>query len=185
MLTEKGWAMSMQTASRWLRRWAGVCLSCLLASTFASAEEPDPSTPEQPPKAAEAAEPGSGDPEPVALDRLLQLPESYGVEGGEPPSGGASASDWRARFADADEELALARRSLADAQRELEATAGDSSQWQISAPGVRADAENSGTGLANRQRVRRYREEVEEAERRRRALEIEADLAGVPAPWRE
>lgn len=163
---------------------AGIALLLVTAPPvgFASSEDPVPASGSDEPAGAASG----ASQQPVALDRLLQLPDSYGVEKKEPVKGGATASDWRARFDEADTKVAEAKQALAEAQRELEAQAVDSSQWQISAPGVRADAEQSGaTGLAGRQRVRRHREEVENAERRRRALDVEADLARVPDDWRK
>ena len=118
------------------------------------------------------------------LDQLLQLPDAYAEPTGARRVAGASAGEWRNRFSDADFDIAEAKKQLTEAHRLLEAGANDSSQWQIAAPGASPDPEASGAGLSNRQRVRRGRQELESAETRRRALDVEADLAGVPENWR-
>jgi hypothetical protein len=125
----------------------------------------------------------------VGLDQLLQLPDSYSTGAastGEVELAGASAPEWRVRFAEADEQIGTSKRELVEAQRLMETNANGSSQWNLSAPGVQADAsQDSSTGLPLRQRIRRLREDVAEAERSKRALEVEADLAGVPDSWRQ
>ncbi len=67
---------------------------------------------------------------------------------------------------------------------DLGEVAGDSGQWSVAAPGTTPNPENTPLSYKLRQEIRRQREEVERAERRLRALEIEADLAEVPAEWR-
>ena len=142
----------------------------------------------QPALAGEEA--GSAEPAPpvVDLDRLLQLPSSYSSSSalGGAELGGANAEQWRARFVEADQQLTTAKSDLADAKRLMEENAGSGGDWNMSAPGVQASSgKDSASGLPLRQRIRKLREEVDEAERSKRGLEVEADLAGVPARWRE
>ena len=126
---------------------------------------------------------------PVGLDQLLRLPDSYSLGGAgkaDTEVAGSNAPEWRERFAEADARVDQAKAQLAKAQKTLASNASDSSQWNLSAPGVKATTtKDSTTGLPLRQQIRRSREEVEAAERDKRALEVEADLAGVPAQWRE
>lgn len=120
----------------------------------------------------------------IGLDRLLQLPDSYATGSqttGQTGVTGATASQWRSRFSEADERIEDSKRQLLEAQRLLESNASSSSQWNLSAPGVQADAsQDSSTGLPLRTRIRRLRQQLEQAEHDKRALEVEADLAGVP-----
>jgi hypothetical protein len=138
----------------------------LFAPTAAGAQQP-------------AAPPGGkGD-----LDRLLKLPDSldYGYE----KRGGASRSEWRARFAEARQSLASAESALARAQQELADEGGKSDAWNVAPPGLPAAASNEGTeAFQLREEVRRQRAEVERARLRLRELEVEANLAGVPEEWR-
>ena len=127
-----------------------------------------------------------GDPPPppeVDFDRLMRLPSSY--TSGAARQGGATASDWRVRFAEADASLADAKQSLSDAQSKLEHTAADSSQWQMGAPGLGTpDAEHATVSYKLRAEIRSLREELAQAEKKRKDLAIEADLSGVPDSWR-
>jgi len=135
---------------------------------------------------AAAAEEGAGGEgasgaPPVGLDRLLRLPDSY--EAGAERRGGATASEWRARFSTAHEELKEAEAELEKAQREMEQLAGDTGNYQVSAPGVQ-NPENSPVNFGLRQELRQRREDVAREERALRALHVEADLAEVPESWR-
>ena len=53
----------------------------------------------------------------------------------------------------------------------------------MSAPGAQAGAENSPVSFRLRQELRKQRDELAAAERRLNELEVEANLAGVPAEW--
>ena len=132
---------------------------------------------------------GSEPPPPkVDIDRLLRLPTSYtsgSYDDGAPRQRGATASDWRRRFAEADEALDGAKRNLSDAQSKLEHTAADSAQWQMGAPGLGTpDADHATVSYKLRAQIRTLRDELEVAEKKRKDLAIEADLAGVPDTWR-
>ncbi len=121
-------------------------------------------------------------PPPVQLDRLLKLPDSLDLETSR--RGGATRSEWRARFAEAREGLEGAQAALEAAQRKLEAMAEDKAGWQMSAPGVQAmNPEDSPVSYELRQELRRQREDIERFERRLQDLGIEAKLAGVPDEW--
>jgi hypothetical protein len=125
---------------------------------------------------------------PVGLDALLRLPSDTTRAG--PPEGGAAVSGpdreyWESRFTAVRGELEEARSGLEHAQNQLEEMARKTEGWQMAAPGAQVTAENTPVSYKLRQDIRRYREEVESAERRLRDLEVEASLAGVPAEWRE
>ena len=134
------------------------------------------------PVAAQPADPAEpADPARVPLDALFKLPAA------PPPAARGEEAErerWRERFASQRRDLSLARRNLAESQRQLEELAEGSDAWQISAPGAQNTAENSPLSYKLRQDIRRQREEVDRAERALRELEIEASLAGVPAEWR-
>ena len=138
------------------------------------ASVPDPQ--DAPPPAPEEPDPA------VDLDRLLRLPNSY--EADVDRRGGATASEWRARFGAARKEAEDARTRLATAEAELEKASGTSSAWQVSAPGT-SDPQTSPISLRLREQIRSEREAITAAERRLRALDVEADLAAVPPDWRE
>ena len=118
----------------------------------------------------------------VELERLLQLPESFDA-GGE-RRGGASESEWRGRFLKAREDVDATRHSLDEAQKQLESLAGDTGSYQVAAPGA-TDPQNSPVSFQLRQEIRRHREELGRAEKRQRALDVQANLADVPEPWRQ
>ena len=119
----------------------------------------------------------------VELDALLKLPNTLDFR--EERKGGAGAGDWRRRFRESDERIVRAKRKLAEVDAQLdEAAEGGGSQWQMAPPGQQASGEVGPLSFKLREALRRARAEVEEAERARRALEVEADLAGVPAAWR-
>ncbi len=121
---------------------------------------------------------------PVDLDRLLRLPRSEQAIHENPRPGGATRSQWRARFSKARADLEDARVALAAAKKELEELAGDSTPWQMAVPGGLANAsENSPISFRLVQEIRRQREEVEHSQRRLRDLEVESNLAGVPEEW--
>jgi hypothetical protein len=136
-----------------------------------------------PPAAAEEATA----PPTVDLDRLLRLPQSLDLE--PAARGSATKAEWRERFDTARSELAEARAALAETQAKVAEVAGETSAWQMSAPGIGGLDPGAGTrdgpldyDLSNE--MRRNRREVARAERRLSELEIEANLAGVPEDWR-
>jgi hypothetical protein len=146
-------------------RCLAVLLGGLAAATASFAEEP-------------AQDEG------VSLDRLLKLPDGFGTESER--RAGATASEWRSRFEATERAVTDARDALARAQAELEAAAGESGDWQLTPPGASGPprTDESTVSFRLRQEVRRRREQLEQAERSSRQLEIEADLAGVPEDWR-
>lgn len=130
------------------------------------------------------------EPEPsVGLDQLLRLPPPRPSSAGDPTDrpGGATAPEWRARFAAARAEIARAEEALDEAQAKLARISTSSGQWQMSAPGLggktNSDPTNSPVSYELHQEVRRQREEIERGERRLQELKVEASLAGVPEAW--
>jgi hypothetical protein len=123
-------------------------------------------------------------PAPVELDRLYKLPAA--VEAPSQQIGGATKTQWRARFTSARAELEAARSGLEASQKKLGEVAGGSEAWQIAPPGAGAQgASEAPVDYALRAEVRRQREDLTRSEKNLRELTIEADLAGVPADWRE
>ncbi len=112
----------------------------------------------------------------------MRIPRTTSVE--TVRHGGATRSEWQARFAEAQENLDQARAALAAARTELEELAGDQGNWQMAAPGMpQGTSENSPLSYRLLHEIRRQREEVARFERRLRDLQIEANLAGVPDEW--
>lgn len=125
------------------------------------------------------------DPPPdVGLDQLLKVPDRVHVASER--RGGATRSEWRARFEAARAERDDAEAKLAEVRAKLEEKAEDSGSWQMTAPGGAGPAANEAP-LHYRlsQEIRHQREEVERAEKRLRELRVEANLAGVPSDWIE
>lgn len=118
----------------------------------------------------------------VELGRLLRLPDSYQRPAESRRGMGQNA--WESRFELARLGLYTAQLALEKAQTELGEVADDSSQWSVAAPGTNPNPENTPLSYKLRQEIRRQRESIERAERKLRSLEIEADLADVPAGWR-
>lgn len=120
----------------------------------------------------------------VDLDRLLQLPPPEPFIHGNPRPGGATRTQWKARFSEARGDLEKARMALAAAKQELEELAGDSAAWRMAVPGGQPDSNaNSPVSFRLIQEIRRQREEVAHGQRRMKELEVEANLAGVPEDW--
>jgi hypothetical protein len=146
---------------------------------------PSPGTPEEVdarPGATGETEPAA-DPGPeVGLDKLLRLPNSF--EADIDRRGGATASEWRLRFDKARGGVDEAKEKLVKAEKELDQISGSSTSWQVSAPGA-SDPQTSPLSLRLRQEVKAHRAEIEQAERELRSLDVAADLAAVPAEWRE
>jgi hypothetical protein len=118
----------------------------------------------------------------VGLDKLLRLPNSF--EADIDRRGGATASQWRLRFQKARDGVEEAKKQLAKTEQELDKISVSSTSWQVSAPGA-SDPQTSPLSLRLRQDVKGHRLEIEEAERALRSLDVGADLAAVPAEWRE
>ena len=125
----------------------------------------------------------SGEPAPqVALDDLLRLPSGYAESAGR--KGGATAPEWRARFAAARTRVSDAEKELERLDKELGALSQDASAWSVAAPGS-SDPQSGPLNLRLRQQIKDQKAAIEEAERDLRALEVEADLAAVPPDWRQ
>jgi hypothetical protein len=149
--------------------WRVVLAAALLAAGPLAGEEG---------AAPEAPASGEG----AALERLLTLPDagSYGVE----RRGGLSRGEWRARFQDVTQALASEREALDEAEGRLDEAAGSASNWQMApVPGMQPSPD-APLDYQLRVAIRRHRSEIERLERRLKQLEIEANLAGVPAEWR-
>jgi hypothetical protein len=138
-----------------------------------------------PPALAEEPAAASG----VPLDRLLKLPPSLPAQGEVEKRGGATRDEWQARFSAAREQLERARKELEGARADLQGRVDeDGSSWKMAAPGLGTSAkppsEAGPIDYKLSQDLRRGREDVERAEKRLQDLEVEANLAGVPAEWR-
>jgi hypothetical protein len=170
--------MTMSARAPWRRRrWRPAWLAAILLLGAASQAE----QPAQSPVAAGEASPVAA---PVALERLLKLPDS--LDYSLPSRGGATRPEWRARFESLRGELDEQRQGLEEAQAEIEKAAGSVDAWQVgpAIPGV----EGGGDGPLDyrlRQQIRRHRAEIQRLERDLRALEVEANLVSVPPDWRE
>lgn len=135
--------------------------------------------------------PGSsiGDADKPGLDALLQLPTGYGTRSTAETVAGAGETEWRRRFRETTSALSAARAALEQTKRELDRTAGDSgnTQWNVAPPTGGGDGQSPGTSPLSfklRQALRENRLALDAAKRSLRALEIEANLAGVPQDWR-
>lgn len=138
------------------------------------------------PLAAGGAEPEAKAPAPPAieLDRLLKLPAS--VEIPREQIGSASKNQWRARFTSARAEHEAALAALEAAHKKLGTASEETDAWLIAPPGSGATgAAEAPVDYQLKQEMRRQREDLTRSERQLRELTIEADLAGVPADWRE
>ena len=170
-------------------RWAAALVAGALVGLgpfTAVAEEPDLMvTPggeaERPPSEEPPEPPEAGDP--VALDQLLQLPSTMSFD--QEKRNGASRETWRARFRDSHREIQVAKAKLEASYAALDELAGSGGggQWQMAPPGAN-NTEVTPMSFKLREEIREGKERVAEAERKHRELEIQADLAGVPAAWR-
>ena len=146
-----------------------LALAVALAAGLARAEE-------------EAPAPAAGAEQPADLERLLTLPggESYGVD----RRGGLSRGEWRSRFTEIQDALANERKALGEAEGRLDEAAGSASNWQMApVPGMQPSPD-APLDYQLRVAIRRHKSEIERLERKLKQLEIEANLAGVPAEWR-
>ena len=120
--------------------------------------------------------------QPAELDRLLTLPggQNYGVD----RRGGLSRGEWRSRFTEIEDALAKERTALSEAEGRLDEAAGSASNWQMApVPGMQPSPD-APLDYQLRVAIRRHKSEIERLERKLKQLEIEANLAGVPAEWR-
>jgi hypothetical protein len=120
--------------------------------------------------------------QPADLERLLTLPggESYGVD----RRGGLSRGEWRSRFTEIQDALVSERKALSEAEGRLDEAAGSASNWQMApVPGMQPSPD-APLDYQLRVAIRRHKSEIERLERKLKQLEIEANLAGVPAEWR-
>jgi hypothetical protein len=145
------------------RRGWTLCLGLALAAGVAG------------PAAVADAQPG--------IDKLLKIPDTgtYSTD----LRGGVSRAEWRQRFHEARGSVDAAEKALAASQTKLSTAAGDKSEWQFSPPGLPAQpSEDSSSNYQLREQVRRQRGELDRAHMRLRELDVQANLAGVPADWR-
>ena len=130
---------------------------------------------------SEEEAPAAGE-QPADLERLLTLPggESYEVD----RRGGLSRGEWRSRFVEVQDALASERQALSEAEGRLDEAAGSASNWQMApVPGMQPSPD-APLDYQLRVAIRRHKSEIERLERKLKQLEIEANLAGVPAEWR-
>lgn len=138
-------------------------------------------TGEAPQALPEKAPPADAVPD-IGLENLLKLPSSW--EGSEQTRRGLSAGQWRARFAGLAKEQQAVEEGLREARRELDGMAGQGGgPWQMGAPGSN-NTEVTPMSFKHRELIRSGKEQLEAIRRRERALNIEADMAGVPEAWR-
>ena len=152
--------------------WTGGLAALALALGHAvAAADAEPETKASPPPAVE-------------LDRLLKLPPSDEIP--RVQIGSATKNQWRARFASARAEHDAALASLEAVQKKLGTVAEETDSWQIAPPGSGVKgASDAPVDYQLKQEMRRQREDLTRSEKNLRELTIEADLAGVPADWRE
>jgi hypothetical protein len=153
--------------------WTSALAAVLAFGMGAAAAEPEAAASAEAPPATE---------QPAELDRLLTLPggQSYGVD----RRGGLSRGEWRSRFSEVQDALVLERKGLEEAEGRLDEVAGSSSNWQMAPlPGMQPSPD-APLDYQLRFAIRRHKSEIERLERKLKELEIEANLAGVPAEWR-
>jgi hypothetical protein len=124
----------------------------------------------------------------TGIDALLKLPSGYGSSSTAQSVAGADESEWRRRFRESLSAIEKARGGLAKAKAELDGAAENSggTQWNVAPPGGGGSPTQGTSPLSFklRQELKTQRRDLDEAERRFRELEIEANLAGVPKAWR-
>jgi hypothetical protein len=148
--------------------------------SFESAPAPEAKPTPSPEQAADPK--GLGEPD-IELDLLLKLPSNLEFE--RERRRGATADDWRSRFKLSRADIETAKRELREARTKLDSLAegGSGTQWQMAPPGSN-QTEASPMSFKLREDIRRGKDNVLDAERKQRALIIEADLASVPESWR-
>lgn len=122
----------------------------------------------------------------VPLDQLLKIPSSVpAVEGQTARRGGNTKSEWQSLYARAIGNVERAERQLEETRTALDERVGESSSWQMAAPGIGGGGPtDSPVDYKLSQDLRRHREELRASQRRLQELDVEANLAGVPAHWR-
>jgi len=123
-------------------------------------------------------------PPPIGLDQLLRLPSDmqYDVE----RKGGIERGEWRERFRKAIGERDDAAKALQESRDQLSEMAAQTDGWNLGAPGTSGSVDpDAPLSFELKQRIRRQRRELDEAKERLRALEVQANLAGIPADWRD
>ena len=122
----------------------------------------------------------------IGLDKLLKIPPTVSFE--PTTHGHSTRAEWRARFDEADGDLAKARAELAETQAKLAEVGSASSAWVMGAPGLssidRDVAVEAPLDQSLSKEMKSRRAEVERARHRRAELEVEANLAEVPDDWR-
>jgi hypothetical protein len=119
----------------------------------------------------------------VGLDQLLELPAD--LEYGVSKRGGMTRGEWRNEFRRLRAALEYQESQLELSRRELESIAGSANQWSVGPPIPGASASSdSPLDYRLRQEITRQKAEIERLERALRELEVQANLAGVPAEWR-
>lgn len=167
-----------------LRGWVAVIVSLALFPSPGGADlSGELSVSEGSSSSPEGDDPPPLPPPDVGLDALLKLPSSW--SGAEQKRQGLTASQWRARFAALDQEHQETEDAISKARRELDGMAeeGGSGSWQMGAPGSN-NTEVSPMSFKHRELIRSGKERLDEIRRRKRGLDIEADIAGVPESWR-
>ena len=128
----------------------------------------------------------------VGLGQLLKLPDTYRVEAASRKRG--TEDEWRGRFERAASEIEDAKRDLTRLQERMASMAGETSAYQMTAPGLgggggggggSSDGENSPMSFPLRERIRQAKEALTQAKRDQRDLVVQANLAGIPEQWRE
>ena len=124
----------------------------------------------------------------VGLGQLLKLPDTYRVEAASRKRG--TEDEWRGRFERAASEIEDAERDLTRLQERMASMAGETSAYQMTAPGLgggggSSDGEKSPMSFPLRERIRQAKEALTQAKRDQRDLVVQANLAGIPEQWRE
>ena len=117
------------------------------------------------------------DPDLLSFIGIHDVPQVYGMTPGE----------WRLRYRELRRGLEYEEKALEDAQAELSKIASTADAWTLAAPipGGGAAATDAPLDYQLRQEIKRHKAEVEHLERALRELDVRADLAGVPAEWRQ
>lgn len=150
--------------ARWLV--AGLLLACL-SPGIAPAEEP-------------ATAPV------VPLDKLFELPTGFEARKAD-RRGGVGETEWRARFSEARSRLERSEAALAASKAQLAEQAESSNSWSVAPPmgGLTQNPTEGPLDYELSQRIKRDKREVDDAKKGLLDLEVEANLANVPAAWRQ
>ena len=164
------------------RAAAAICAAMLGAAGPAPAQEPADT--KAPPRTEAAAGESPARPPAIGLDQLLRLPSDvqYDVE----RRSGGGRGEWRERFRKAVRERDEAERALQESRDELADIAAQTDGWNLGAPGTSGSVDpDAPLSFELKQRIRRQSRELDAAEERLRALEVQANLAGIPEEWRD